>query len=174
MRIQPDTHFLWNCVGRSELTILCSHFHWCMILVANCLARQLENHKIMWFHNLKHNFNIKGIHSISIQIRSLAWDSGREVWASTLSSIHITLHMFANVLNMHQTSSSLVIGHAVYSTCPLISCIGQRYHIEVIVEETSTSCVVTGENCVSSWIAGDLNIDINEHTNWGWTHFFSL
>ena len=33
------------------------------------------------------------------------------------------------------------------------------------------SCVVTGENRVSSWIAGDLTIDINEHTNWGWTHF---
>jgi len=70
--------------------------------------------------------------------------------------------MFANVLNMHQTSSSLVIGHAVYSTCPLISCIGQRYQIEVIVEETSTYVI---DDCITlvmsaNVIVGYNNIDL--------------
>jgi len=32
-------------------------------------------------------------------------------------------------------------------------------------------CVVTSENCVSTWTTNDLTIDINEHTNWGWSYF---
>ena len=84
--------------------------------------------------------------SISVQIRSLAWDNDGEVWTSTLSSIQITLGMFVNVLNMHQTSSLSVIGHDVYSTCPFISCIGQWYQIEVIADDISTFVI---DDCIT-------------------------
>ena len=65
------------------------------------------------------------------------------------------------VLNRHQTSSSSIIRHAIYSTCPFISYLGHWYQSKIIAGETSSSTI---DDCITlimsvSVIVGYNNID---------------
>ena len=131
--------------------------------------------------------------SILAQLRSLTWECDNELWTSTLSSIHITLAIFVNVSNMHETPSLLIIWIALYWTWPLNWYTGQWYQSAVIIGVTSLSLiddcitVIMFDNIIIGFNSNNLVLsplktafvlklqmispDINIHTNWLWPHF---